>query len=160
MRTNALSPAGCWSIASNTIFECHFVCVHSYRHPAKNLLLQKLQYYKRGLGSTLLNMSQNAWVVIAVILVSSLSYSKSGKWLTWTKHSFFRSSIWKMRNSSEKVSFKRWVVCGKIRSMPSWILKFEAMKNNSLPSTIDVEQSLACSHRPLKWTYAIAGQFI
>ena len=79
MRTNMLSPAGCWSIASNTIFEHHFVCVHSYRHPAKNLLQQKLQYYKRGLGSTLLNMSRNARVVVAVILVSSPSYSKSGK---------------------------------------------------------------------------------
>ena len=113
MRTNALSPAGCWSIMSNTIFEHHFVCVHSYSHPVKNLLLQKLQYYKRGLGSTLLNMSWNARVVIAVIFVSSLSYSKSGKWLTWTKCSFFRSSIWKMRNSSEKVSFKRRVVLWK-----------------------------------------------
>ena len=112
-RTNMLSLAGCWSIASNTIFKRHFVCVHSYRHPAKNQLSQKLQYYKRGLGSTLLNMSRNVRVVIVVILVSSLSYSKSGKWLKWTKHSFFRSSICKMQNSSEKVSFKRWVVLWK-----------------------------------------------
>lgn len=79
IRTNALSPAGCWSIASNTIFEHHFVCVHSYRHSAENLLLRKLQYYKKGLALTLLNMSRNARVVVAVTLVSSLSYSKSGE---------------------------------------------------------------------------------
>ena len=49
--------------------------------------------------------------------------------------------------------------CGKIRSMPSWKLIFEATKNISLPSAIawpNVEQS--CSHRLLKQTYAVAGQ--
>jgi len=159
---NALSPAGCWSIASNTIFEHHFACVHSYRRSSmmKNLLLRKLQYWKRGLALTLLNTSRNVQMVVAVILVSSLSYSKSGEWLTGTKRSFFRSGIWKMRNPSEKVSFKRWVALRK-ESMPSWKLIFQATKDISLPSTIarhDVEQS--CRHRPLKRTYAVAGQLI
>ena len=63
-----VEPSRLLEYVSNIIFKCHFVCVHSYRHPVKNLLLQKLQYYKRGLGSTLLNMSWNAQVVIAVIL--------------------------------------------------------------------------------------------
>ena len=79
MRTNALSPAGCWSIATNTIFKHHFVCVHSYRHSAKHLLLRKPQYYKSCLALTFLNMSRNARVIVVVILVSSLSYSRCGE---------------------------------------------------------------------------------
>jgi hypothetical protein len=58
----------------------------------------------------------------------------------------------------------------KIKSTPSWKLIFEATKKIRLPSIITVtwpnvetvEQSLARtgSQRPLKRTYAVAGQLI
>ena len=57
-------------------------------------------------------MSRNAKVVVAVILVSSVKFQE-WKWLTRTNHSFLRSSIWNIRNPSEKISFKRWVVLWK-----------------------------------------------
>ena len=164
MRTNMLNPADSWSIASNTIFEHHFACVHSYGRTVKNLLLRKLQYYKRRLALRLLNMSRNARVVVAVILVSSPLSSKKGGWLTRTKCSFFRSGIWKMWNPSEKVSFQRWVVLWKGQKYTSWNLIFEEMKPPRPPSIVacpdapDVEQSR--SHRALKRTYAVAGRLI
>jgi len=113
----------------------------------------------------LLNMSRNAWVDVAVILASALSYSKRGRWLTRTKRSFFRSSIWNKRNPSEKVSFQRWVVLWKGQKYASWKLIFEATKNPRMPTIIakpDIAKpdEKSRSHRPLKRTYAVAGQLI
>ena len=124
---------------------------HSYRHSVKNLLIQKLQYWKRGPALMLLNMSQNVWVVVAVILVSSLSYSKGGEWLTRTKRSLFRSSMWNMWNPSEKVSFKRWVVLWKDQKYAQLKIDIWSNKKISLPvpsiiawPDCDVEQSCSC----------------
>ena len=72
--------------------------------------IMEMQYWKRCLALTLLNMLRNVPVIVVGILVSSMLYSKSGEWLTRTKHSFFRSSIWNLWNPSETVSFRRWVV--------------------------------------------------
>ena len=77
------------------------------------------------------------------------------------QNSFLRSGLWGIWNPSEKISFERWTVLWKIKSTPSWKLIFEATKNINLPSIItgpDVEQSR--SQRPLKRTYAVAGQII